>query len=483
MAGLLRIQPQIPSGSPGVNVPQNAWQSVGKGLSEFAEHLQKQEDAADTLAATRALGEASAGIDGAVKIAATKTNNPDEFQTLATEGVSSIHLATRDGLTSERARARYDALIADNLGKAKTAIALGAHGKMVANARGDIDLTEKQILAGIAASNDPAERKALIDGRGFVIGRAQAGGILTQKEVQDKNLKFEQDVLFNDTTKRVANGQGYRELADIYSGKYDSQPREFREQLKNIVTGGLADIEKIQKKGKEVDVDKWSLEFIDLLSASPSDRQIKDKLREGKVVGLSDGEYRAWEARAKTDLTTDTPEQLSNKDKFLADFRLRGDSRVNAAKAKKELDDLYREGRIGNKGRAEIAGALSQSERYLTSQERMDERIGRADDKDPLGEAKKELITIYPKRFDGKLSSADQQEYNRNLLELNSRAGSLAGDNKEKPSAVLRDIAQRVKQRQEKDKVDAERKSKEKAEKAKVGVSPEKLNAIQGLIK
>ena len=190
MAGLLRIQPQIPGGSPGVNVPQNAWQTSGNSLSEFGEFLQKQEDAADTLAATRAAGEASAGMDGAIKIANTKTNDPTEFSLLAQEESDKAHNAVRDRLRPG-ARARYDAIIADNLGKAKTAIALGAHGKMVENARGDIDISEQQYQAGIRASTDPSEQAALIKGYRTMIEFAEKQNILSPKEASDKIQAFE----------------------------------------------------------------------------------------------------------------------------------------------------------------------------------------------------------------------------------------------------------------------------------------------------
>lgn len=397
MAQLLRIAPQAPNLDLRVaQVPPSGLQYAGKALSDIGETLFKLEDGADRANAAKVAGDIKATWDAKLTELNDTVTDPQEFESRAVEEQQKALDTQIESGRSERAKTRIRETLSNDqilhtgriqhLGREKTRL----------KALGDYESESLRMIDSASKAEDPAEREAMMKGYAHFTGYMTARGFIRRDQAELKIKKFTQQVAENRfyNTLEVNPSLALKQLKAGEFGEVEPEKRrQWEVQANQTIRQGILD----QERELKLERDKADLNIQKMIDAGATAIQIENKLKAYTEAGIWGFEERDKIQQRLLRPTKDTPEQIANSQKLLADFN--GDfytaKRVSdyRAMAKQMRDN----GEIGSAGSASFTGHLNQIQQALIREARVavsEER--RENPQITMGEAARKIGENYP---------------------------------------------------------------------------------------
>jgi hypothetical protein len=206
--------PIIPSAEPRLQTPTP--RAVPPPEDPFA-HVVKIADhignVYDDTEATRIAGEASANLDGVVKIANEKYGDPDEFAVRAAQDAQDVYNKALGAARNSRQRDKVEAKLADNYNKARNGIAFDALKKKHDAISGNWELEKYNATTEFPDLNDAGKETKIKEIASRARDLAKAG-VLKHKDAELDIAKFQHDA--------------WRQDASIFASKF---PIEFQDAV------------------------------------------------------------------------------------------------------------------------------------------------------------------------------------------------------------------------------------------------------------
>jgi len=284
------------------------------------------------------------------------------------------------------------------------------------------DRKRHELARVIGQSSDPVEQqKARAEYQAItaVLATAPPGmpPSINPAKVPEEMMKFDVQAVRENAVFRAGKGEGYKVLADVYSGKYDSLPFADREKIKNDVTGVLADfdrLDKVRKENEKVIHDQNLItDTIAAVSGTMTLPQLQEKAKTQRyTVEEFNTIRRAMEEGGVTDPNIAINMETQIRSNKLTDY--------NTVASNPSLDRATKSRLMGLITEQKDAKHFSKTPEYQ--------------------EALKEIrAAISPK---GVMESFDKVEQQRNLFSITEMWNRVS--NGEKPMDVARDIQARI---------------------------------------
>ena len=313
----------------------------------------------------------------------------------------------------------------NNVNKATSLQIAASHGKQL----GDIEVLKNGLAQQIAMTDDPIQQEtyrrtfnATVDTAAaptVIQGRPTPASISPQRAEQ---LRFEFD-------KKIVTSRAEIELdanpsqfiKSLDTSKYAMFTPEEKRIYKGHANATIRQDIATQESQLRLDERKADSNIQIMIDQKRPIEDIQAKLEEYTAAGVFGGKERQqWKNRLVSGDVKDTPAQMQNATKLLADFKATYPTPNTIANARNLANTMRGDGRIGENGASTILGYLNQTQSHIGAEQRAIAAAGRAAaggtknaPNITLGTAKEIIGQNYPYDAPGRISSQHKKDIAR----------------------------------------------------------------------